>query len=264
MTSDMAGAAEVADALPSRELGIAYPLPLADTVYWQFYRACGLGHNLVVSHFDIDSFAPDRVRESVPGIEAAVERLARRGVNHYRITGVPVLASLGRPHALEVARRASDCVGAEVGLDFEDTVRAVRALGANRFVFTAKWEQSLLDQAVGYLRHAGLDGHAVAGVDFDPDSLWRIRTGDGVALALQLGRQALHRSGGADVLVLAGGAWLSTVAVPVLEREFGVPVVTNLDATFWMFLQESGSSHRPSGLGSLFDVRDLYDGSRQL
>src|SRR5690606_40200926 len=39
-----------------------------------------------------------------------------------------------------------------VALDFEDTVRAVRALGGGRFVFTAKWEPTLLGRAVEYLK----------------------------------------------------------------------------------------------------------------
>ncbi|WP_213453201.1 aspartate racemase/maleate isomerase family protein [Rhizomonospora bruguierae] len=238
--------------LPRRNLGIAYPLPLADTVYWQFYRACGMANNLVVSHFEVDSFAPERVEAAVPSIHASVDRLARRGADLYRITGVPVLAALGRPRALDLARQASDRVGAPVGLDFEDTVRAVRALGGRRFVFTAKWEPALLDRAVDYLRHAGLDGHHVAGADFRPDTLWRIGTDEGVDLALRLGREALRRRADADVLVLAGGAWLSTVAVPVLEAEFGLPVVTNLDATFWAFLQDAGVPHATDGLGSLF------------
>lgn len=254
----------VADALPRRDLGIAYPLPLADTVYWQFYRACGLANSLVVSHFSVDSFAPERVADAVPDIEAAVQRLVRRGVDHYRITGVPVLAAMGRPRALELARRSSEAAAADVGLDFEDTVRALRALGAGRFVLTAKWEPSLIDRAVGYLRHAGLDGDGMSSVDFGPDSLWRIGTEDGVALALQLGREALSRVPSADALVLAGGAWLSTVAVPVLEREFQRPVVTNLDATFWAFLQDSASSHRPSGLGRLFTVNPPRDPSEGL
>jgi len=240
--------------LPRVDLGIAYPLPLADTVYWQFFRACGLAHNLVVSHYSVDSFATERVDASIPSIYAAVDRLAQRGVAHYRITGVPVLAALGRSRALALAKQASERVETRVGLDFEDTVGAVRALGGGRFVFTAKWEPTLLGRAVEYLKHAGLDGHYVAGADFTPDTLWRIGTDEGVSLALQLGREALRQRRGADVLILAGGAWLGSVAVPVLEAEFGVPVVTNLDATFWAFLQDVDAP-APQGLGSLYQHR---------
>ena len=73
----------------------------------------------------------------------------------------------------------------------------------------------------------------------------------GVELAVRLGRSAFLAAPQAEGLLLAGGAWLSLQAVPILEAEFGRPVVTNPSATFWAALRQFGI-HSPSvGWGRL-------------
>jgi maleate isomerase len=238
--------------LPDKDLAIAYPLPIADTVYWQFWRTCGFGNNLVVSHFSVDSFASDEVERAVPSMLDAVRRMAARGADSYRITGVPVLSALGRRRSLEIAAQASDQIGASVGLDFEDTIDALKVLDCRKFALAAKWDPPLMARAVEYLAEAGLHGEAVASVDYRPDTLWQIRTDDGVELALQLARDAMARIPDADVLLLAGGSWLSVAAVPLLEAELGVPVVTNLNATYWNFLNDVGKRSPYNDVGRLF------------
>jgi maleate isomerase len=240
--------------IPTRDLAIAYPLPIADTIYWQFWRTCGFANNLVVSHFSVDSFAADEVEQAVPSIHAAARRMALRGADSYRVTGVPVLSALGRKRSLEVADEAAQLIGAPVGLDFEDTIGALKALDCRKFVLAAKWEPELMSKAVTYLSDAGLHGEAVSSVDFRPDSLWRIKTADGVKLALKLARDAVRKVEDADVLFLAGGSWLSVAAVPVLEQELGLPVVTNLNATYWTFMKDMGTRSPYDDVGRLFQI----------
>jgi maleate cis-trans isomerase len=57
----------------------------------------------------------------------------------------------------------------------------------------------------------------------------------------------------ADGLLLAGGAWLVLQAVPMLEAEFGRPVVTNPGATYWAMARQAGIKPR-SGFGRLLDM----------
>ena len=61
---------------------------------------------------------------------------------------------------------------------------------------------------------------------------------EGVKLAFQLGREAMRRAPKAEALLLAGGAWRSLAAVPVLEEDYGIPVVTNPIAQVWRLMAE--------------------------
>ena len=50
-------------------------------------------------------------------------------------------------------------------------------------------------------------------------------------------------------MLLAGGAWLVAQAVPVLEAEFGKPVITNPGATYWAALRRAASRPMPASAG---------------
>jgi maleate cis-trans isomerase len=75
---------------------------------------------------------------------------------------------------------------------------------------------------------------------------------DSVDVALALGREAFAKMPDADGLLLAGGAWLVAQAVPMLEAEFGRPVITNPGATYWAALRQGGLKPH-SGFGQLID-----------
>jgi len=76
---------------------------------------------------------------------------------------------------------------------------------------------------------------------------------DGVDMALRLGRRAFQENPGADGLLLAGGAWLSNAAIPVLEEEFGRPVITNPAASYWAFMRQLRKCSPRRGFGMLID-----------
>ena len=50
-------------------------------------------------------------------------------------------------------------------------------------------------------------------------------------LALRLGRSAMAAAPDAQALMLPGGLWFAIHAAPLLEAEFGVPVLLNITAT---------------------------------
>ena len=64
--------------------------------------------------------------------------------------------------------------------------------------------------------------------------------------------QAFQKMPQVDGLLLAGGAWLVAQAVPMLEAEFGRPVVTNPGSTYWAALRQGGLKPHP-GFGMLID-----------
>ncbi len=77
-------------------------------------------------------------------------------------------------------------------------------------------------------------------------------------LALQLGAQVLRDAPGAQALLMPGGLWFAIHAVPLLEAEFGKPVLLNILSTTWAALHGAGSDmlHKPDAkwgkvLGSL-------------
>ena len=75
---------------------------------------------------------------------------------------------------------------------------------------------------------------------------------EGVKLAFQLGREAMRKAPEADGLLLPGGAWRSLAAVPILEEDFGKPVVTNPIAQVWRLISK-GVAPPVRGWGTLLE-----------
>jgi maleate cis-trans isomerase len=110
-----------------------------------------------------------------------------------------------------------------------------------------------MDRVAGYASDAGFDPVVHYGDPYDAADVVRIAPQEGVDLALELGRSALRAAPGADGLLLAGGSWFSMAAIPVLEAEFGKPVVTNPTATYWATMLQFGLSPSRRGCGRLLD-----------
>ena len=77
---------------------------------------------------------------------------------------------------------------------------------------------------------------------------------EGVKLAFQLGREAMRRAPAAEALLLAGGAWRSLAAVPILEEDYGIPVITNPIAPIWRIIS-AGIAPPVEGWGRLLGNR---------
>jgi maleate cis-trans isomerase len=60
----------------------------------------------------------------------------------------------------------------------------------------------------------------------------------------------MRRAPAAEALLLAGGAWRSLAAVPILEEDFKVPVLTNPIAQVWRLIA-AGVAPPVTGWGRL-------------
>ena len=59
-------------------------------------------------------------------------------------------------------------------------------------------------------------------------------------LALELGGKALRGTPDAQAVLMPGGLWHAMHAVPLLEAEYGRPVLLNILSTTWAALRAAG------------------------
>jgi arylmalonate decarboxylase len=120
----------------------------------------------------------------------------------------------------------------------EATIAALRHLGARRIAVASRWAGELNDRLCAYFRHAGVEVLAVTSANQWGAQAFAMSIEQGVKLAFQLGREAMRRAPDAEALLLAGGAWRSLAAVPILEEDYGIPVVTNPIAPIWRLIHD--------------------------
>ena len=98
-----------------------------------------------------------------------------------------------------------------------------------------------------YLAEAGITVLACRSRGRSLDQNKQSSAADDHDLALELGRAVLRDAPDAQALLMPGGLWFAIHAVPILEAEFGKPVLLNITSTTWAALHAPGTRvlHRP-------------------
>jgi maleate cis-trans isomerase len=240
--------------LPTGQLGYILAPRVGDAIHHQFYRSCPQDLMLVVYPLNLGAFTEAGIEAALASFWPAFEFLVARKVDRIVQGGIPVSAFAGRERILgfleEAARRAPSIPAT---VDFEEVIDGFKLLGCRKIAMAGKWDDGLMSRVAAYLRAGGLEPLGWAGQAHSTQQVMEIRPQDGIDMALALGRQAFKENPSADGLLLAGGNWLSNAAIPVLEEEFGRPVITNPAASYWAFMRQLGRCSPRRGLGTLID-----------
>src|SRR5438477_10277567 len=125
--------------------------------------------------------------------------------------------------------------------------RAVRALGARRVAIVSPYSEAVNERAVHYFKTKhGLDTIALEG--FGATDAYAIGK-----LGPQHARDAFARVDRPEIeaFVVPGGNFPTMSSIAAWEREFGKPVVTTNQASFWAVLRAFKSADRLPAFGRL-------------
>ena len=240
--------------LPSAQLGYILAPRVGDAIHHQFYLTCPPDLMLVVYPLNLGAFTQDGVEAALASFWPAFDFLVSRKVERIVQGGIPLSAFAGRERVLGFLDQAAQRAPAiPATVDFEECIEGFKLLGCRKIALAGKWDDALMGRVAAYLRAAGLDPLGWAAQTHTTQQVLEVRPQDGIDMALALGRQAFKENPGADGLLLAGGAWLSNAAIPMLEEEFRRPVITNPAASYWAFMRQLGRSSPRTGLGTLID-----------
>jgi maleate cis-trans isomerase len=214
-----------------------------------FPATCGI----LCYPLNLKDFSGAAVDEALGSFWAALEHLAANKVRRIALGGIPVAALPGRKRILSLLDQARNRTDIPVTAVFEDVIEAFKALSVRRIAVAAKWDRPLMQAVADYLADAGI---AVVGESAKPHTaaeVLQIGETEGTDMAIELGRQAFRTTPDAEALLVAGGAWRSLEAVPILEKEFGKPVINNSGAEFWASMKLVGERSPKLGWGRLID-----------
>lgn len=209
----------------------------------------------IAASIEIRDYTRDGVHEAIKDrYWACVDELARQGSNSITLAGFPIASQLGRPRVLELQEETARKTGVMADSHAEATIAALGYFGAKRIAIASRWTGELNAALVAYLAHANIEVLTVTTAGQWAKQAFSMSIEEGVKLAFQLGRQAMREAPGAEALLLAGGAWRSLAAVPILEEDFNVPVLTNPIAQVWR-LMDAGIAPPVQGWGRLLALQ---------
>ena len=193
----------------------------------------------VSSALEIPDYTHDGVNETVNArYWTCVGELISQGAQSITLAGFPIASQLGRRRVLELQEQTAAKTGVFADSHAEATIAALEHLGTKSIAIASRWADELNTRLTAYLTEAGIEVLTVTSANQWGKQAFAMSIEEGVKLAFQLGREAMRRAPKAEALLLAGGAWRSLAAVPILEDDFRIPVITNPIAPVWRLIQQ--------------------------
>lgn len=226
-------------ASPWYTLGYVIPHLYTDMDAYQFYRIVPEGVMLITTGLDLKNYTLESVQENLPTLWHRFDLLAKKKCDRLSLSGVPVASALGRRKMREILSEAEQRTGIACDTDLEAHIATLQHLGAAKIALATRWPDSVNNALTAYLKEAGIE---VVGCRAHARSLDQNKHSSAAAdhdLALALGREVLTAHPEAQALLMPGGLWYAIHAVPVLESEFGKPVLLNILSTTWAALHSA-------------------------
>ena len=230
---------------PWYKLGYVIPHLYTDLDAYQFYRVAPEGMMLVTTGLDLGAYTLDAVERELPVLWQRLELLADKKVDRISLSGVPVAAALGRSRMRNILQQGAERTGLPFDTDLEAHIAVLRHLGATRIGLATRWPEAVNAALIRYLAEAGIEVIASRSRERSLQQNKRANAADDHQLALELGGEVLRAAPDAEALLLPGGLWYAIHAVPLLEAQYGKPVLLNILSTTWAALHSGAGAVRP-------------------
>ena len=224
---------------PWYHLGYVIPHLYTDQDAYQFYRVAPEGMMLVTTGLNLREYSLAAVEENLPTLWDRFDLLAKKKVDRISLSGVPVASALGRKRMLEILAEAEQRTGLPCDTDLEAHIATLKHFGATKIALATRWPEKVNTLLTVYLAAAGIEVLACHSRGRSLDQNKEAVADADHLLALELGRQALRAAPDAQALLMPGGLWFAIHAAPMLEAEFGKPVLLNILSTTWAALHAS-------------------------
>jgi maleate cis-trans isomerase len=232
---------------PWYQLGYVIPHLYTDLDAYQFYRVAPEGMMLVTTGLNLKDYTLAAVEQELPSLWQRFELLASKKVNRISLSGVPVASALGREKMRQILAEGEARTGLTCDTDLEAHISTLHHFRARRIGLATRWPEPVNTALTRYLKEAGIEVIATRSRPRTLQQNKHASAADDHLLALELGRQVLREAPEAQALLMPGGLWYAIHAVPLLEAEFGKPVLLNILSTTWAALTAPGNHplHRP-------------------
>lgn len=225
-------------------IGYTSPPLLTEVFSYDFYRLAPAGVTLVLTTLAILDRNKDEVDRSYEISMQTARAMAQAGVDLLVLGGVPINLSRGYANADRMLADLSAELGINVTSSAAAQSKALTVLGAKKIVIARAYPPQGDFDVTGYGSHAVL-GTIAGNAPFRQIAQLK------PSVALELGRQAMRTYPDADTILFPSPHWPVIDAIEPLEREFGVSVMSALQAIVWHALRLTGIDDRIDGFGRL-------------
>jgi maleate cis-trans isomerase len=245
--------------LPRFRYGVIHPRSTAGLQRgpgYQLYRLVPLDVMELSTGLGLENYTREGVERALGNYWNCVEVLRQERAEVIIFGGAPVSAVLGRARVLDLLRETKEKTGIPADAPLEALIAALKRLGLKTLAIGSRWADAVNEAIVRYL-----EAGQIKVVGITKRNQWAAEAAamsleEGLATALDVGREAARLAPEADGIAVPGGAALSLHVIPALEEEFTKPAFTNMSVEVWNDLVRPGIIPPVQGWGCLLAGRD--------
>jgi len=226
-------------------IGYSSPPAVTETFPYEFYRMVPDGVTLALTTLNIVHMTAEELEEGARINTAAARLLGKAGADVIVLGGVPLNLAIGLDRLETLIAELSAELRVPVTSSLTSQVAALRAVGARRIGVATPFRDH--DIYSGYLRHYGFEMGALEGAD---RTVLDLAAAD-EDQAADLARRLAGSGAGIDTLYFPAPHWGIVGIIDPLEREYGLNVVTSVQAIVWNALRLAGVADPVPGYGRL-------------
>ena len=228
-------------------IGYTSPPFTSEVFPYEFYKIVPDGVTLVITTLAIVERSRSEVKQSYELSMKAARAMAAAGVDIVMLGGVPINLSRGHDNAEQLIHDLEAELGIKVSTSQSAQAKAIAALGCKRAVVAQPYATTETERIAGYGRDFGCEILGATGWGSAFNQIGRIP----ISAAFEMARDLMRAHPDADSILFPSPHWPVIGAIEPLEREFGVSVMTALQAIVWDALRRVGVNDRIEGYGRL-------------
>ncbi len=223
--------------------------PLTTEIFpYEFYKIVPDGVTLAVTSLAIVVRSKEEIDNSYDITMRAVREMAANHCDIVCLGGVPINMSRGAANAKQMIVDLEAELGIKISTSASAQEKAMGLLGAKKLVVCHPYEEKDTDRIASYGAHFGGEILDARGWGSPFNQIARVPQN----AALIMARELMKKNPGADTILMPSPHWPTIGAIDILEKEFGVNVLTALQCIVWDALRRVGISDRIEGYGRLF------------
>jgi len=213
-----------------------------------WYRVVPEGVSLMMITLPLGERSPEDVEKCYQISIESAHTMARAGADLVLLGGLPINISRGDDTVDTLMQKLESDIGVKMSCSALAQVNAFAALGSQKVCVVHPF---LEYQSPRHAKHmSGFFGLEPTGVYAGGSSLVALGTLP-PDCALEWGRAAMAANPEADTLYFGCPHWTVIDAIQPLEEEFGISVMTSLQAIAWESMRKTGINDRIKGFGRL-------------
>jgi maleate cis-trans isomerase len=218
---------------------------------YQLYKLLPLDFIEIATGLGLENYTEEGVEKAIKNYWTCVDRLVKEKVDHIIFSGAPISAGLTRTRVLDLLKQTKEKTGITADAPLEALIAALNYLGLAKIAVGSRWADPVNNAIIQYLKEGGIEVLGITKRNQWASDSFAMSLEEGLAMALEVGREAARTWPEAQAISIPGGAAMALHVIPAIEDEFGKPAFTNMSTEIWNDLVRPGIIPPVQGWGKL-------------